>query len=126
MTTKLQDLIIFEYSPKNLEDGFSAETLKIKNGILEEIEASKILDQNYFDIKNIIILLTKNLHQGHDTFACKISIVSSSEDSDFIHEEEGKDYLANIRSCIKALIHFVRQKNNKNSDHSRNANIQSF
>lgn len=126
MTNKLTQTLIFEYLPKDLESSFSSETLKIKQQILEEIESSKILDQSYFEIKNIIIQLGKNTHQGHDTFSCRMSIVSDSDDSDFVHLEEGKDYLANLRASVKALIHFARQKNSKNHQNSTNSDNKSF
>lgn len=118
----INDIFIFEYLPKDLEDNFSEEFLKVKNEILEEVENSNILNQSNFVIKNIIIQMTKNLHLGRDTYSCNISVVSDSPNSDFVYTEESKDYLANLRTAVKALIHFVRQKNQKNNDNLINTN----
>lgn len=126
MSNLLSEKLIFEYLPKNIEEKFTSEFLQNKMEVINELETSNILNQSYFSIKNIIIQLGANLHQGHDTYYCRISIVSDSTESDFSHIEESKDYLANIRNSVKAVIHFVRQKNQKNKDRVLNSDNNSF
>jgi len=126
MSNLLSEKLILEYLPKNIEEKFSYEFLQNKMSIIKELETSNVLNQSYFIIKNIIIQLGVNLHKGHDTYYCRISIVSDSTDSDFSHIEESKDYLANIRNSVKAAIHFVRQKNQKNHEKVVNSDNNSF
>lgn len=120
------NLIVFYFTPSDLEKQMPDEFLAVENEILQDIEQSQILSQKFLNINKIMIHLERNTHLGENTYSCKINLSSPDLTQDYVHEVEGKNFLQNIRSCVKELIQFVRSKNSKIESKQKNPNSKSF
>jgi hypothetical protein len=118
--------IIFEYAPKELEKELPQEFYDLKIEILKSLGEGHIAEQHYITIDNIIINLEKNNHLGHDTYKCKIVLSSQTPGADFVHVEEGKDYIHNIRESINALKRFILKKKGEFEKAEKNGSNKEF
>jgi hypothetical protein len=121
-----QSLIIFEYLPHDLEKHLPSDFQNLKQEIFDNLKESRLLEQNFVEIKNIIVRIEQNSHLGDHTFRTEVSLVSPTEGVDFTHSVESKDYLQTIRSSVHDLIKFVLTKKDKIESQLKNSNSTKF
>ncbi|MFM7855473.1 MAG: hypothetical protein ACKO96_26995 [Flammeovirgaceae bacterium] len=121
-----KSLIIFEYSPHDLEKQLPQEFQDLKQEIFDDLKKSNLLEQNFVRIDNIIVHIEQNKHLGDHTYLTKVSLVSPTHGADFNHSVESKDYLQTIRSSVHDLIKFVLAKKDKLETQDKDSNQTNF
>lgn len=121
-----QSLVIFEYLPHDLEKQLPSEFQNLKQEIFDDLRKSNLLEQNFVQIKNIIVRIEQNSHLGDHTYRTEVSLVSPTNGADFNHSVESKDYLQTIRSSVHDLIKFVLTKKDKLETQAKNSNSTNY
>jgi hypothetical protein len=109
-----------------LEKHLPSDFQNLKQEIFDNLKESRLLEQNFVEIKNIIVRIEQNKRLGNHTFRTEVSLVSPTEGVDFTHSVESKDYLQTIRSSVHDLIKFVLTKKDKIESQLKNSNSTKF
>jgi len=115
MTTNSVKQAILSLHPSDLERVFTPQIITEREEVLEKL--SKLYDQNYIQIDQIEVKITQNTHLGDHTYSCKVVINSPTKGADFVHEEEGRDYLEVVHAATNATIKFVQNLKDKLANH---------